>query len=222
MDETQLRSLLAGLERRQKVGDRRGAIMDSLVKAQLLTPSLTQALNAATSLAELEDIYLPLRPKRTTRASAAVDKGLQDLALVMMGRYLCVKERERARACSCACGCACVCVSVCVRVKYACTHTHMTHTFPQVPGRTHRAASRRESIPEWPSLASSRSRRDGTALSYAPHPRWWHAIGGAERARCAGGRAGHRSTDMGRGGAGAEEGEGSALSAAIGSLFLVY
>jgi hypothetical protein len=31
-------------------------------------------------------------------ASAAVDKGLQDLALVMMGRYLCVKERERARA----------------------------------------------------------------------------------------------------------------------------
>ena len=96
MDETQLRSLLAGLERRQKVGDRRGAIMDSLAKAQLLTPPLTQALNAATSLAELEDIYLPLRPKRTTRASAAVDKGLEDLALVMMGRYLCV--------------CVCVCV----------------------------------------------------------------------------------------------------------------
>jgi transcriptional accessory protein Tex/SPT6 len=73
MDETQLRSLLAGLERRQKVGDRRGAIMDSLAKAQLLTPPLTQALNAATSLAELEDRCglngRRVRPPPLTRAS---------------------------------------------------------------------------------------------------------------------------------------------------------
>ena len=61
--------------------------MHSLTKAKLLTPALTQALNGATSLAELEDLYLPLRPKRRTRASDAVDKGLEELALVMMGRY---------------------------------------------------------------------------------------------------------------------------------------
>jgi len=87
MDENQLRSLLAGLERRQKVGDRRAAILDSLTKAKLLTAKLTKALNAAGTLSELEDIYLPLRPKRKTRASDALDKGLQDLALVMMGLY---------------------------------------------------------------------------------------------------------------------------------------
>ena len=84
MDEAQLRALVAGLERRQKVGDRRAAIVDSLKKAQTLTPELHSKLTAATSLAELEDIYLPLRPKRRTRASDAKDKGLDDLALVMM------------------------------------------------------------------------------------------------------------------------------------------
>ena len=69
MDEAQLRALVAGLERRQKVGDRRAAIVDSLKKAQTLTPELHSKLTAATSLAALEDIYLPLRPKRRTRAS---------------------------------------------------------------------------------------------------------------------------------------------------------
>ena len=79
MDENQLRALLTGLERRQKVGDRRAAILDSLAKAKLLTVKLTNALNAANTLSELEDIYLPLRPKRKTRASDARDKGLENL-----------------------------------------------------------------------------------------------------------------------------------------------
>ena len=87
MDENQLRALMAGMERRQKVGDRRAAILDSLAKAKLLTPKLSKALNDATSLAELEDIYLPLRPKRKTRASDARDKGLDDLARAMMGLF---------------------------------------------------------------------------------------------------------------------------------------
>ena len=86
MDENQLRSLMAGLERRQKVGDRRAAIFESLSKARQLTEALTKALNAATTLSALEDIYLPLRPKRKTRASDARAKGLEDLALVLMGQ----------------------------------------------------------------------------------------------------------------------------------------
>lgn len=86
MDETQLRSLVRALERRQKVGDRRAAIIESLSKAKQLTEAIQKALNAATSLSELEDIYLPLRPKRKTRASDARAKGLDDLALVLMGQ----------------------------------------------------------------------------------------------------------------------------------------
>jgi uncharacterized protein len=86
MDENQLRALVTGLERRQKVGDRRAAIIESLSKAKQLTQALTKALQSATTLSELEDIYLPLRPKRKTRASDARAKGLEELATVLMGQ----------------------------------------------------------------------------------------------------------------------------------------
>ncbi len=59
---------------------RRQVITDSLEKRALLTPGLQAALTSATTIATLEDIYLPYKQKRKTRAMAAKEKGLEPLA----------------------------------------------------------------------------------------------------------------------------------------------
>jgi uncharacterized protein len=59
---------------------RRDAILKSLLELEKLTPELEKAVRAAETLAKLEDIYLPYKPKRKTRAMAAREKGLQELA----------------------------------------------------------------------------------------------------------------------------------------------
>ena len=50
-----------------------------------MTDGLQQKLNIALTLAELEDIYLPYKPKRKTKAQAAREKGLEPLALLILG-----------------------------------------------------------------------------------------------------------------------------------------
>lgn len=59
---------------------RRDAIVGSLRERGLLSPALERSLAAASSRAELEDLYLPHRPKRKTRASVARERGLEPLA----------------------------------------------------------------------------------------------------------------------------------------------
>src|SRR5262249_14796766 len=66
---------------------RRQAIADSLDERQLLTDDLRARLDAAPTLAALEDIYLPFRPKRRTRATAAREKGLEPLAEVILRQH---------------------------------------------------------------------------------------------------------------------------------------
>ena len=69
-----------------EIDKRRAAISESLHKNELLTDSLAQQLQRAQSLPELEDIYLPYRPKRKTRGVAAREKGLAPLAeLIIAG-----------------------------------------------------------------------------------------------------------------------------------------
>ncbi len=63
-----------------EIDKRRAAICESLHKNDLLTDSLAQQIQHAQSLPELEDIYLPYRPKRKTRGVAAREKGLAPLA----------------------------------------------------------------------------------------------------------------------------------------------
>ncbi len=60
---------------------RKEAILKSIEKQEKLTPALAKAIEEAETLAELEDIYLPYKPKRKTRATAAKEKGLEPLAL---------------------------------------------------------------------------------------------------------------------------------------------
>lgn len=80
MDEVMIANIRDRLEQLRELDKRREAIISSIEKQGKLTPELMQAVVTATSLAELEDIYLPYKPKRKTRASAAKEKGLEPLA----------------------------------------------------------------------------------------------------------------------------------------------
>jgi len=83
LDEVQITAIrdrkgeLADLEKR------RSAILASLGERELLNNDLQQAVNAAIDLAALEDLYLPYRPKRRTRAQIAMEKGLEPLATML-------------------------------------------------------------------------------------------------------------------------------------------
>ena len=80
LDDTILRELNDRLQYLRKLDERRAEI-SSLIEAQeKLTPEITFALDNAKTLVELEDIYRPFKPKRTTRASIARAKGLEPLA----------------------------------------------------------------------------------------------------------------------------------------------
>ncbi len=80
MDEVQLQAIRDRNEQLVALAERRDAILKSIEKQEKLTPELAQAIANATTMAELEDIYLPYKPKRKTKASAAREKGLEPLA----------------------------------------------------------------------------------------------------------------------------------------------
>jgi len=84
LDDATLRDLYDRLQYLRKMEERRAEI-SSLIEAQeKLTPEITFALNNAKTLVELEDIYRPFKPKRTTRGSIARAKGLEPLAQYIM------------------------------------------------------------------------------------------------------------------------------------------
>ena len=71
LDEVQIAKIRDDLERLKAIDDRRDAIKKSLSERNLLSADLEKSLDAADSLARLEDIYQPFKPKRRTRATAA-------------------------------------------------------------------------------------------------------------------------------------------------------
>ncbi len=80
LDEVQVLAIRDRLEQMKAIDERRAAILASLKERNLLTPALEKSVNAADTLAVLEDIYLPFRPKKRTRATIAKEKGLEPLA----------------------------------------------------------------------------------------------------------------------------------------------
>ena len=80
LDEVQITGIRDRAEHYIELESRRNAILKSIDKQEKLTPELEKQINAAESLAELEDIYLPYKPKRKTRASVARERGLEPLA----------------------------------------------------------------------------------------------------------------------------------------------
>ena len=86
LDEVAIISIRDRLSQIRELRVRRAAILESLEKRGLLDDELQQAVTAAQTTAELEDIYLPYRPKRRTRATIAKEKGLEPLAARLWGQ----------------------------------------------------------------------------------------------------------------------------------------
>ena len=84
LDEVAVMSIRDRLEQLAALDARRDAILKSLDERGLLTDELRSAVAAAATMAELEDIYLPYRPKRRTRAMIAKEKGLEPLAQLIL------------------------------------------------------------------------------------------------------------------------------------------
>jgi uncharacterized protein len=80
LDEVQVTAIRDRLEQLAQIDERRASILASLKERNLLTSQLEGAINAADSLTKLEDIYLPFRPKKRTRATMAKELGLEPLA----------------------------------------------------------------------------------------------------------------------------------------------
>ncbi len=80
MDETQLRDLSDRFAYLTELVDRQQVILDSIASQAKLTPALRQQIEACLQKTELEDLYLPYRPKRRTKAMIAREKGLEPLA----------------------------------------------------------------------------------------------------------------------------------------------
>ncbi|WP_225086039.1 Tex family protein [Pectobacterium colocasium] len=80
LDDTQLRQLETRLGYLRELEDRRQTILKSIDEQGKLTPQLASAINGTLSKTELEDLYLPYKPKRRTRGQIAIEAGLEPLA----------------------------------------------------------------------------------------------------------------------------------------------
>ncbi|MBZ4408026.1 helix-hairpin-helix domain-containing protein [Myxococcus sp. XM-1-1-1] len=80
LDEVQIQTILDRAGERAELDSRRETILRSVEEQGKLTPELAKALKAAKTRTELEDLYLPYRPKRRTRAAIARERGLEPLA----------------------------------------------------------------------------------------------------------------------------------------------
>ncbi|HEY9682241.1 MAG TPA: Tex family protein [Drouetiella sp.] len=80
LDEVQVLAIRDRLAQLAELDKRRDAVLKSLEERSLLTVELKESVGKAKNMVELEDIYLPFRPKRRTKAMAAREKGLEPLA----------------------------------------------------------------------------------------------------------------------------------------------
>jgi protein Tex len=83
LDEVQIRSIAAKLAYFRELQDRRATILASIEEQGKLTPELKLRIEAALEKSELEDLYLPYKPKRRTKATIAREKGLEPLAVYL-------------------------------------------------------------------------------------------------------------------------------------------
>ncbi|MEZ4893879.1 MAG: Tex family protein [Saprospiraceae bacterium] len=90
LDEVKITEIQDAWKKMQELDKRRETILQSIEEQGKMTPELRKSIENALTLTELEDIYLPYRPKRKTRATIAIEKGLEPLAK----RIFSQKDRE--------------------------------------------------------------------------------------------------------------------------------
>ncbi|MBP2650326.1 MAG: yhgF [Firmicutes bacterium] len=88
LDEEQIRTTEERCTYLRNLVKRQEEIITSISEQDKLTPELEIAINAAVKLQELEDLYLPYRPKKRTRAQIAREKGLEPLAVIMLAQTM--------------------------------------------------------------------------------------------------------------------------------------
>jgi len=86
LDEVVITSIRDRILQLEELDKRRAAILNSLEERQLLTDELKEKIEAAETLTVLEDIYLPFRPKRRTKATIAKEKGLEPLGTTIFSQ----------------------------------------------------------------------------------------------------------------------------------------
>ena len=96
LDDTQLRTLEERLIYLRELEDRRGAIIASIEEQGKMTDALRLALEAGATKQVLEDLYLPYKPKRRTKAQIAREAGLESLADALLANPMLVPETEAA------------------------------------------------------------------------------------------------------------------------------
>jgi len=98
LDEVQIRQIEERLKYWRELEERRQAILKSIEEQGKLTPELAKTLAAVRNKTELEDLYLPFKPRRRTRAQKAREAGLEPLALIMRLQRERLAPSEKARA----------------------------------------------------------------------------------------------------------------------------
>ncbi|MFP1677666.1 Tex family protein [Alloalcanivorax sp. C16-2] len=96
LDDTQLRTLEERLRYLRELEERRDTILKSIAEQDKLTPELEKAIKQADTKTRLEDLYLPYKPKRRTRAQIAREAGLEPLARALIGDPTLDPETEAA------------------------------------------------------------------------------------------------------------------------------
>ncbi len=86
LDEEQLRAIQARLKYLRHLEERKETVLKSIAEQGKLTPELEARIRAAMVLQEVEDLYLPYKPKRRTRATVARERGLEPLAMLLLAQ----------------------------------------------------------------------------------------------------------------------------------------
>ena len=97
LDDAQLRLLAERLDYLRELEDRRAAILESVAAQGKLTDAIAGQIRAAETKSRLEDVYLPFKPKRRTKAQIAREAGLEPLADQLLGRPESGPGRRRGR-----------------------------------------------------------------------------------------------------------------------------
>lgn len=97
MDDTALRTLEERLQYLRNLAERRETVKKAIEEQGKLTEELSAAIDSAGTLAEVEDLYRPYKQKRRTRATAAREKGLEPLALLLLAQEKIVLRRNWRR-----------------------------------------------------------------------------------------------------------------------------